>query len=85
MIRCRFRANPQDPRPVLFPPPHPYWVTGYGDNYAIVVAYAEDETQILKFWPEAVDLDSTQASEYIFTDRFQKPAWFTTPPTAASP
>lgn len=76
MIRCRFRANPDDYRPIKFPPPHPYWCTGYGEGYSIVVAYADDEAQIKEFWPEATDLDSEPKTEYVFTDRFPRPEWF---------
>lgn len=78
MIRCRFRANPDDYRPVTWPVKHPYWCTGSaGDgSYSIVVAYADNEKQIKELWPEATHLDSTEVDSYTFTDRFQKPEWF---------
>lgn len=76
MIRCRFKANPDDPRPVNWPVKHPYWVTGYGDSCSIIVAYADNEEEIYKNWPEAQDLDSEHVEGYVFTDRFQKPDWF---------
>lgn len=76
MIRCRFRANVNDFRPVNWPIKHPYWCTGYGDGYSIVVAYADDEAEILRNWPEATHLDSEERTEYTFTDRFPKPDWF---------
>lgn len=75
MIRCRFRTNENDPRPVNWPIKHPYWITGYGDDHAVVVAYADDEAEILRNWPDASDLDSEDAAEYTFTDRFPKPKW----------
>lgn len=77
MIRARFMANSEDYRPVKFPPPHPWWCTGYtGDgSYSIVVAYADDVNQIFEYWPEAKDIDSKEVSEYVFTDRFPKPDW----------
>lgn len=81
MIRCRFRANADDYRPVKWPVKHPYWVTGYGDDYSIVVAYSDDEGEILRNWPEATHLDSEQCSEYTFTDRFPCPEWFHQNPT----
>lgn len=77
MIRCRFRTNESDPRPVHWPIKHPYWVTGYGDDYAVVVAYADDEAGIMRNWPEATNLDSEPATEYLFTSRFPKPKWMT--------
>lgn len=76
MIRARFHVNPDDPRPVCWPIKHPYWVSGEGDGYTIVVAYAEDEAEILRNWPDATDIDSDEADSYVFTSRFSKPDWF---------
>lgn len=76
MIRARFSVVAEDPRPVEWPIKHPYWVTGYGeDGFTIIVAYADDEDEVLRLWPEASDIDSTEATEYKFTDRFRKPEW----------
>lgn len=76
MIRARFHANPEDPRPVNWPVKHPWWHSGGGDGYAIVVAYADDEAEILSNWPEATEIDSEDVEEYAFTERFPKPKWF---------
>lgn len=76
MIRARFKANLDDFRPVNWPIKHPYWFTGYGDDYAILVAYADDVEEIIRNWPEAFDIDADEVSEYVFSDRFQKPDWF---------
>lgn len=82
MIRARFHANANDPRPINWPLKHPYWVTGYGEwageGYATIVAYADDEAEILANWPEAADSDieSIPVDGYTFTDRFPKPDWF---------
>ena len=75
MIRARFHANDEDARPVNWPIKHPYWITGYGDGYSIVVAYADDEAEILLNWPEATEIEAEPASTYHFTDRFPKPDW----------
>lgn len=82
MIRCRFQCNSKDPRPLTWPIKHPYWVTGYsGDaingelRYAIVVAYADDEAEIKRLWPDAKNLDSEPAEKYLFTSRFPRPEW----------
>ncbi len=77
MIRARFRTDAQDFCPVNWPIKHPYWCTGYGDNYAIVVAYADDEAEILRNWPDATHIDADDASEYLFTSRSPKPEWLT--------
>ncbi|PFH29081.1 hypothetical protein [Burkholderia sp. JKS000303] len=77
MIRARFSVNLDDPRPVNWPISHPYWVTGYGENHATIVAYADDETEIMRNWPDAHDFSFVEAAgDYVFTDRFPKPAWF---------
>lgn len=78
MIRARFKTDFDDYRPVNFPPPGPYWCTGYaGDSdHSIVVAYADNEDQIREFWPDAEDIDIEPAETIIFTSRFQKPSWW---------
>lgn len=76
-IRARFCANLDDYRPVKWPPPGPYWCSGYGDDYSIVVAYVKNEEQIKEFWPEATDIDAEEVNEIVFTDRFSKPDWWT--------
>lgn len=80
MIRARFMVNDEDYRPVVWPIKHPYWCTGYASGYgvegAIIVAYADDEAQIVNLWPDAKGIDSEPASEYDFSGRFPKPEWF---------
>jgi len=76
MIRARFKANPEDYRPVKFPPPYPFWCSGYPEDHSIVVAYADSEKQILEFWPEATDIEATEEDEIIFSERFPKPDWW---------
>jgi hypothetical protein len=76
MLRVRFKANDKDPRPVNWPVKHPYWITGNGENYSIVVSYADDEEYIYNNWPEAEDLDIEENVSYTFSSRFPKPNWF---------
>jgi hypothetical protein len=77
VIRCRFKSTSiDDYRPVHFPPKHPWWCSGEGEDYAVLIAYANDEAEILRNWPEAYDLDSESCDEYTFTDRFPRPKWF---------
>ena len=76
MLRVRFRANESDYRPINWPVKYPYWCTGYGEGYSIVVAYADDEEEILRNWPEATNIDSEEVTEFLFTSRFPKPSWF---------
>jgi len=76
MIRARFKCNLEDYRPVKWPPPGPYWCTGYDDEHSIVVAYAADESEIMEYWPDAEDIDATERDGYTFTGRFPKPSWW---------
>ncbi|BBK09372.1 hypothetical protein [Klebsiella phage 05F01] len=75
MLRVRFKANADDYRPVNWPVKHPYWCTGYGGDYSIVISYADNEEYIYNNWPEASDLDIEEVEGYVFTDRFEKPEW----------
>lgn len=76
MIRVRFKTQEEDYRPINWPVKHPYWVSGSGSNYWVLVAYADDEAELLRNWPEAYDLVSQHASRYVFTDRFPEPDWW---------
>lgn len=82
MIRVRFHTDYSDFRPVKAPAPYPFWCTGYaidGSN-STVVAYVDDEAQLLEYWPDAVDIDVLEQDAVItFTDRFFKPDWWNPP------
>lgn len=68
----------EDPRPVEFPPPGPYWVTGSAmdESYATLVAYVKSREQIEDYWPEAEIRFEKQVEEVTFTDRFPEPEWW---------
>lgn len=75
-LRARFEANLEDSRPVIFPPPGPYWETGFNDKHAIVVAYVLHERDVTRYWPEATNIEFEKRDEIKFTDRFPKPVWW---------
>lgn len=76
-LRLRFRANEADYRPVTWPPPGPYWCTGYGDGYATVVAYVRDGDDVTVWWPEASHVTGGPDPDGpTFTDRFPRPDWW---------
>jgi hypothetical protein len=75
MKRHRFHANEDDYRPIKFPPPGPYWCTGSGEGFSVVVAYLPDEEKVTDWWPEATNVEST-TEEIKFSDRFAKPEWW---------
>jgi len=78
MIRCRFKVPDEDYRPIRWPVKHPYWCTGTDSKgRSVLVAYADDEDEIMRNWPDAQDLDTHEENaEYVFTSRFPKPEWF---------
>jgi hypothetical protein len=82
-LRHRFRANVSDYRPIAFPPPGPYWCTGYGDDYSIIVVYMPEDGNITDWWPEAHNIDTEEVDEIVYTSRFPKPDWYVDPDTAA--
>ena len=77
-LRVRFSVPSEDYRPVTFPPPGPYWCSGYGsDDEAILVAYVRTEDQVREFWPDASPLHFSDKCDGItFTSRFPEPAWW---------
>lgn len=78
MIRARFTVPCDDYRPMRWPIKHPYWCTGSHDGGSILVAYADDEAEILANWPDAIDIDvhKRDVNDCGFTDRFAEPEWF---------
>lgn len=75
-LRARFKANLDDPRPIKFPPPGPWWGTGFNDQNYTVVAYVKHKNQIKKFWPEAEEIEVERVPEIVFSERFPKPDWW---------
>jgi len=76
LLRVRFHADHDDPRPLNFPVEHPYWITGQGNDYSVVVSYADNLEYIKENWPEANNIEAQQVDGYVFTDRFSKPQWW---------
>ena len=81
--RIRFKANEDDYRPVTVPALGPYWCSGFGDGYSIVVAFVPHQTtdkQIKRFWPEAEEINRMQTDVPLeWSNRFPKPDWYKTP------
>lgn len=75
-IRARFHANEEDSRPIKWPPIGPFWESGFGDGYSIVIAYVKNESQIKEYWPEASNIEFSDSEKIIYSDRFQKPSYW---------
>ena len=77
LYRARFLTDLEDPRPMKFPPPHPWWCTGQDEFNSVVVAYVESSEQLLEYWPDAIEIQiGNPVSGYVFNDRFPRPEWF---------
>lgn len=73
----RFKTNSiDDYRPLLFNPKYPWWCTGYGEGYAIIVAYLPKDEDLKKYWDDAYSIDVQSKENIEFSDRFQKPSYF---------
>lgn len=62
-VRYRFHANPDDYRPVKFPPPGPCWCTGYGGMSESDLEEADDDEEVhfgysivVAYLPQGVEL-----------------------------
>jgi hypothetical protein len=80
--RYRFHANEKDPRPIQFPPPGPYWLSGWGvgpRGYAVVVAWLPEHVPLQDWWPDAEQVEFTEEGPPRWFDRFPKPDWYTGP------
>lgn len=76
-IWVRFLSSESDWRPVRFPPPGPYWCTGYDSNKnAVIVCYVRKLEEVKRNWPEAKKIEFKKDVEINFSKRFPEPAWF---------
>ena len=75
--RYRFKTKSvKDERPLVFNPKYPWWCSGTGNGYAIIIAYLPSDADLFIYWDDAYDIDFTEEEEIIFTDRFSKPDYF---------
>lgn len=87
-LRYRFKSQAEDNRPLVFPPPGPWWESGYGGGwdadddtadprFTQLIVYLPKGVELKDYWPEAYDLDDvTEHAEITFSSRFPKPDWF---------
>ena len=77
--RVRFETSSvDDPRPVLWPPAGPWWVTAHDGamTKAFVVAYLHEDQAVHGYWPEAENITVQRVDDIVFTDRFPQPEWW---------
>lgn len=77
--RYRFKTKSiKDYRPLIFNPKYPWWCSGEGDDYAVIIAYLPKEENLLNYWDDAYEVDFSEEKEIVFTDRFPQPEYFVT-------
>lgn len=75
--RYRFLTAGDDYRPVSFPPPGPFWCSGYSsDDRAVIVAFLPTGACLTEWWPDAANVDAKEVPHFSFSDRFQRPKWW---------
>lgn len=80
MIRYRFKTkSKEDCRPLVDMAPigMPWWCTGYGDDYAVIVCYLPEMINLQHYWDDAYDITAQKCEKITYTSRFPKPAWLT--------
>ncbi len=76
-VKVRFKTKSvEDYRPLKFNAKYPWWCSGEGDDYAIIIAWLPVEENLLDYWDDAYSIDSEEYEDIEFTDRFSKPSWF---------
>lgn len=67
MIKAKIKTTESD-RPQKLPYPHPYWKSAYDakDKSYVVTVFADNEEQILEYWPKAVILETEEAERSDF-------------------
>lgn len=53
----------------------PWWCSGEGVDYAIIICYLPAGTDLFEYWDDAYDIESEKTNEIIYSDRFKKPSW----------
>ena len=53
----------------------PWWCTGFGDDFVIIICYLPKYEELEKYWDDAYDIEFKRVSEITYTSRFPKPDW----------
>lgn len=75
--RLRFKTKSVDDcRPLVFNTAYPWWCSGYGDDFAVIIAYLPIGESVETYWDDAFDVESEPKDSIEFSDRFPKPEYF---------
>jgi len=65
-----------DCRPLVFNPKFPWWCSGYGDDYATIIAWLPEDEDLYMYWDDATGVEFTEHEKIEFSSRFVKPDYF---------
>lgn len=78
--RYRFQTHAiDDPRPLIFDPRYPWWVSGYDgfmQDYATIIAWLPAGEPLTTYWDDAYEVEYTEHQAIEFASRFPKPDYF---------
>lgn len=77
-IRYRFKTKAiEDYRPLMDMSKIkcPWWCSGEGDDYVVIVCYLPKGEDLFKYWDDAYEIEAQEADSITYTDRFPKPEW----------
>ncbi len=78
----RYRFNTRsvdDPRPLIFNPAYPFWVSGYDafmSEYATIIAFLPEDEPLTRYWDDAYEVEYTEEEAIFFSERFPKPDYY---------
>lgn len=75
MILATFKTRSTTFEPTGGKPKHPYWCTHMAADYYAVRSYADSVEEIMRLWPDAYNIRSKNANDYIFDAIFKQPKW----------
>jgi hypothetical protein len=73
--KYRFFINSTQPKPIIFPPPGPYWISKRYSFGTTIICILPSIVNIKTYWPDATDISTQHIPEIIYTDRFPMPNW----------
>ena len=76
LFRYRFKTKAiEDYRPLkdMKDIQMPWWCSGEGTDYVIIICYLPVGVNLLEYWDDAYDIDVEKREVITYTDRFPKP------------
>ena len=53
----------------------PWWCSGQGFDFAVIVCYLPQGEDLFKYWDDAYEIETEEVESINYTDRFPKPKW----------